>query len=744
LGPGEGEETHDRGKAGLAAACADRSGMRLLVYLEDDSAVYGSSGDIALLEGDLVEIEGVLAPVDGPKWFGGPNQRSIYLSQRIVGIVSSARILASASARPTGLALWTRLKRAICSIRIRIAKMVLSHLPLAEAGLVNSAFLGMKGALPDSVDEGVRRCGISHLLSVSGMHVGMISVGLVFFLRALTREHRKALVCTIPLLCLYAVLAGMRVAIVRAVLMFGLAAISQTGSLGWSSRRIAEAVAFVVLLADPLQLAQVSFQLSFAATYGIIVLSSFASHAPRPDLGQGFAARIRRSVKDTATVYLGAQIGVAPFSVLHFRSISLVGGPATAVSAPILTAGAMFSLAGAGLHAVGLVAPAAVCVNIGRWLLTALVFGAVRLGRLPFASLDLSCVWSRALGCIAVSACGAVLSAYRSSLTRKGRLRPAAMLIVGIVTCVAIVSVAVTEWASSSILELYFLSVGQGDCAVCIAPGGRTVVVDAGPRFEGSDYVYDAGESVLLPFLRWRGVHHIDVLILTHFHSDHSGGLPALVQRGMVSVVCSTSSDKLRDVLGEAGHRMPLLIELAEGDAMRVGDDLAIRVIWPPETSARDPAADENEKSVVVELTYKRFDALITGDIGAAEELRIVTSRRVAGRSAAEATNRDTLGSDSEAAVSNQLEVLKVPHHGAQSSSSSVFLRSASPWLSVISVGPNRYGHPSEAALTRLARYSQVVVRTDQDRSIRIRTDGRRFSAVTSTGRVLMDDVRLQ
>ena len=264
---------------------------------------------------------------------------------------------------------------------------------------------------------------------------------------------------------------------------------------------------------------------------------------------------------------------------------------------------------------------------------------------------------------------------YRSSLTRKGRLRPAAMLIVGIVTCVAIVSVAVTEWASSSILELYFLSVGQGDCAVCIAPGGRTVVVDAGPRFEGSDYVYDAGESVLLPFLRWRGVHHIDVLILTHFHSDHSGGLPALVQRGMVSVVCSTSSDKLRDVLGEAGHRMPLLIELAEGDAMRVGDDLAIRVIWPPETSARDPAADENEKRVVVELTYKRFDALITGDIGAAEELRIVTSRRVAGRSAAEATNRDTLGSDSEAAVSNQLEVLKVPHHGAQSSSSSVFVR---------------------------------------------------------------------
>ena len=266
-------------------------------------------------------------------------------------------------------------------------------------------------------------------------------------------------------------------------------------------------------------------------------------------------------------------------------------------------------------------------------------------------------------------------------------------------------------------------------------------MVSAG-GFEGSDYVYDAGESVLLPFLRWQGVHHIDVLILTHFQRPPAAC--PLSCRGMVSVVCSTSSDKLRDVLGEAGHRMPLLIELAEGDAMRVGDDLAIRVIWPPETSARDPAADENEKSVVVELTYKRFDALITGDIGAAEELRIVTSRRVAGRSAAEATNRDTLGSDSEAAVSNQLEVLKVPHHGAQSSSSSVFLRSASPWLSVISVGPNRYGHPSEAALTRLARYSQVVVRTDQDRSIRIRTDGRRFSAVTSTGRVLMDDVRLQ
>lgn len=743
LSSGDGEARSWDRVGDLAVAKTTQSGMRLLVYLEDGSEIFGSSGDVALLEGDLVEIEGVLTPVEGPRWFGAPNQRSIYLPQRIVGIVSGARILAVASASPAGLALWTRLKRAICSFRIRIAQMVLSHLPEAEAGLVISAFLGMRGTLPDSVDEGVRRSGISHLLSVSGMHVGMISVGLVFFLRALTKEHTKALVCTIPLLCLYAVLAGMRAAIIRAVLMFSLAAISKTGSLGWSSRRIAEAVALVMLLSDPLQLYQVSFQLSFAATYGIIVVAAFASDARRVETDESLWSRIRHSATDTAVVYLGAQIGVAPLSILHFRSISLIGGPATALSAPILTAGAMFSLAGVGLHAVGLGALATACVGLGRWLLAALVFGAVRLGRLPFASLDFSCSWSRALGCIAVSICEAVLSAYRSSLTRKGRLRPAAMLIVGIVTCFAIVSVAVTEWASSSILELYFLSVGQGDCAVCIAPGGRTVVVDAGPRFEGSDYVYDAGESVLLPFLRWRGVHHVDVFILTHFHSDHFGGLPALVQRGMVSVVCSTSSDKLRDVLGEEGCRMPLLIELAEGDAMRVGDDLAIRIIWPPETSARDPAVDENEKGIVVELTYKGFDALITGDIGAAEELRIVTSRRVAGRSAAEATHRDRLGSDPEAAVSNQLEVLKVPHHGAQSSSSSVFLRSASPWLSVISVGPNRYGHPSQATLTRLTRHSQVVARTDQDRSVRIRTDGRSFSAVTSTGRVLVEDVRL-
>lgn len=730
------------GIAELPATRASRSGMRLLVYLKGNSETGNRSVSADILEGDLVTIQGTLTPVEGPKSFGARNHRTIYLPQRIVGIVSNATILERASPPSGGLAVWTRLKRTICSIRIAIARAVLTHLPEAEAGLVISAFLGMRGTLPDSVDEGVRRSGISHLLSVSGMHVGMIAVGLVFVFRALIKERTKALVCAIPVLCLYAVLAGMRAPIVRAVLMFGLASISKTGSLGWSPRRIAEAAAFAMLLADPLLLSQVSFQLSFAATYGVIVISSFAADAPRAEACEGLCARIRCSAREAAAVYLGAQIGVVPLSVLHFRSVSLVGGPATAVSAPILAAGVVFSLAGAGLHAVGLDAVGAVCVSVGKWLLAALVAGAVRLGGLPFASLDFSYKWSRALGCVAISACGAVLSAFRSSVTRKGRLRPIAVLAVGLVLCAAVVTVVVTDWASSSTLELYFLSVGQGDCAVCIAPGGRTVVIDAGPRFEGSGYTYDAGESVLLPFLAWLGVNCIDVFILTHFHSDHFGGLPALLQRGMVSVVCSTSADRLRDVLGETGGRAPLLVELAQGDAMQIGNDLAISVIWPPEAVATDPARDENGKSIVVELTYRGFDALIAGDIGAAEELRIVTGVGLVSEPVEEAAaGRDWTDFDSANAVSSRFEVLKVPHHGSQNSSSSAFLRSVSPWLSVVSVGSNRYGHPSQAALTRLARHSQVVARTDRDRSIRIRTDGRRFSAVTSTGRVLLEDV---
>jgi competence protein ComEC len=715
-------------------------GARLLVYPMDAEPGEG------LVEGDVVDMHGNLAPVRGPKFFGGPSPRSIYLPQRVVGFVSDGHVVVT----DRGSGFLTGLRRAVSLCRVRIAGSLKAHLPQAEAGIVMAAFLGMSGTLPDNVDDAVRRAGISHLLSVSGMHIGMIAAAVVLLMRALINDPRKARLCGLPILLLYAMLAGMRVSVMRALIMFGLASMSAAGSLGWSSRRITEFAALVLLLIDPLQVAQVSFQLSFGATYGIVVVASYGGAAAGvQSMGQS-ENRVRGWLKSTTIVFMGAQIGVTPFLLFHFRSLPLAGGVATVMSTPFLVLGTVLSLVGVGLHALGVRLLAIPCTFLGRWLLRGLVSGALFIGQLRWASVEFSALWSHTLACITASCCVLALSVRRDSLARVARVGRRSLLAAGLVSCAALLAAGVLQWVSLSRFELYFLSVGQGDCAVCISPGGRTVVIDGGPVFKGDGYRYDAGESVLLPFLGWRGIGHIDVFILTHFHSDHYGGLPALVRKGMVSVVCSTDPDRLRALLeseleldsradrtSASTAAMPVLVKLGVGDRITVGDAVSIDVIWPPDRLGGGDVHDENSLSIAALVRYGRFNALFTGDIGSDQETKIIQGLRNDALSALSAVG------DGEPLLSSRLEVLKVAHHGSQHSSSYVFLRSLSPWMSIISTGTNAHGHPSGAVLKRLDQHSQVVSRTDEDGSVRICSDGVYFSAVTSHGRLVARRVEL-
>ena len=263
-------------------------------------------------------------------------------------------------------------------------------------------------------------------------------------------------------------------------------------------------------------------------------------------------------------------------------------------------------------------------------------------------------------------------------------------------------------------LRVTVLDVGQGDSILVQAPGGRTMLVDGGgmPGQEASGY--DIGHEVVVPALMARGVTKIDVLVITHPHDDHVGGLPAVVEAVPVGVAVdpmiesdSAAYKALETSLTE--HR--ITVERAsEGARINLGRGIYAEVLNPPEPRLADTDSEANDNSVVLRLVDGDVSMLLAGDIEEAGAERLARY---------DGAIRST--------------ILKVPHHGSAGAAIPGFIGAVGPKLAVISVGEhNPFGHPSEEMLRELGRVGAKVMRTDRDGAVTVTIRPPRWWAQTA------------
>ncbi len=246
-------------------------------------------------------------------------------------------------------------------------------------------------------------------------------------------------------------------------------------------------------------------------------------------------------------------------------------------------------------------------------------------------------------------------------------------------------------------LNLFFLSVGQGDACLVTLPTGERIMIDTGP-FESRDK--------LTAQLHALNVDTLSAVFVTHGHADHTGNLLTLVRRFNVpQVYFGGSEGDYGDLLEKIRRRGVTCAPLREGDAFSVGEAV-LTVLSPLEGRVYD---DINGSSAVLRLVYGENAVLFMADATAQTEEYLLFRY-----------HRTDLRSD----------VLKVGHHGSSSSSTLRFVKVVSPALSVISVGPNEYGHPSPEALLRLKMAGTRVLRTDQAPAVQITLDGREARVV--------------
>jgi competence protein ComEC len=713
----------------------------------------------ALRCGDLVELPLRLRTPERYRDPGAWEYADYLLTQKIAATASApAAKLRVLEATPAGIAATVHCR--IFAAQNWASAKLLAYVPSAanrrlpallrltpgDAGMLNAMLFGDRSRLTHTLRLGFERTGSFHLFVVSGMHVALLAGMLFWFARRMRLRNWLATVLTLALVSVYALITGFGVPVQRALLMTAVFLIARLLSRERNTLNALGAAALVVLIGAPHALFEASFQMTFLALVAIAGIAiplgerSFLPYAGAarslhqrwrdttlpPRLAQ-FRMMVRLWTESLGEAFgwrVGALLAAILRTVLFVAELALIGLIAEAVM--VLPMAIYF-------HRATLFALPANMVSIP------LIGILAPLGMATF----LASLISPYLAVLPGSALAVLLHAVTHLIQRVSSVQAADVRVPGpplthallALACFAFccwavrrsrvwawaavaalpLAAAIVLWPSTAVLhanrfEVTAIDVGQGDSLLVVAPDGRTMLVDAGgPTGAAANAEnaaghfaedgFDVGEEVVSPYLWSRQLRRLDVVALTHAHSDHMGGMPAVLRNFRpreLWVAVDPNSVPYQALLAEAATLGIRVRHLRAGDRMAWGGvDVSVLAPAVAYSNAGPPV---NNDSLVMRMQFGKSAALLEGDAEAPSEHAMAT--------AAESGSGFAVGPDT---------LLKVGHHGSRTSTTPEFLALAAPKDAVISVGrQNTFGHPRHEVIARLAAEHAHVYRTDE------------------------------
>ena len=610
------------------------------------------------------------------------------------------------------------------SLRNSLSQTLAEVLPEPQAALAQGIILGIRGNISPELKADFSTTGTAHLLAISGLHLSIVaglvlSAGIWLF----GRQRYLYIWLALSAIWLYAIITGMQPPVVRAAIMVS---IFLTAELLGRQRNAITALVFAAAIMvglEPQVLWMASFQMSFLAMAGLIFI-----FPPLRDLGRRIINRtlgqsskmipIASFVSDSFSVTLGAIIAVWPVIAYYFGIVSLVGPLATFLGLLALPGVIIAGGLAAGLGLIAL--PAAQVIGWLAWpflswlLLVVSGFAALPISSVAVGSIDATLIWAYypALALVlwfishrrrAGSLASKSLAAVKPAMDKMGNLfsrLPRKWLILPPLLIAILVSAALLTTPDDK-LHISFLNVGQGD-AILIQKGSQQILIDGGP----SPQAITLELSDRMPF--WDRT--IDLLILSHPHADHITGLVEVLSRYRVEQVLYPDLDYdspvydewlrlldeqgIKSTIARAGQRIDL-------------DGVVIEVLNPQRPLLSGTDSDVDNNGMVLRVSLGEISFLLTADIMWPAELELISLRAIP-----------------------ESTVLKVAHHGSETSTTAGFLAVVSPRLAVISVGAdNDFGHPDPDIIARLeeALGQENIYRTDLQGTIEFITDGQRL-----------------
>ena len=558
--------------------------------------------------------------------------------------------------------------------RERVRERIVAALPGAPyAGVLVALAIGDQRAIPESQWHVFNRTGVSHLISISGLHVTAFATLAAAAILAIARRFPRlttlvparkiAIAGGFAFAVAYVLLAGAEVPALRTLAMLGVA-----GAGLWLARPgTASAVwlwsLMVVLILDPWAALAPGFWLSFGAV-GLLLYAGSGRIASEATATRG--RRVWRALRAAGHAQWVVTLGLVPGTLALFQQVSLVSVAANAVAIPVVT----FAIVPIALF--GIVVPIDLPWHLAHAILEGLMAFLQRLSQWPAATWAASAPlpWT-----VIAGMAGALWILAPRGVP--GRALGALWLLP-----LFIVAPGAPQPGTA---QLIVLDVGQG-LAVVVRTATHALLYDTGARF-GPDA--DAGSRIIVPFLRSQGIGRLDTLIVSHRDLDHSGGAASV----LAAVPVETFVSSLR-----ADHELVRLAARSATTARCVAgqqwdwDGVRFTVLHPPPPNYAVEGLKTNDLSCVVRVATPHASALVTGDIEARSETQLLRydSRWLAA------------------------DVLVVPHHGSRTSSTLAFVAAVHPQLAIFAAGyRNRFGHPRADVVERYADRGAVARRTD-------------------------------
>ena|GEM_PF-1944601 len=648
--------------------------IRLTLYapVEESEATKSAplpeeSSPLFFQPGDGLQATVKLTPFKPGGNFGDPDFALIYKRRGFVGRASGtmAKVWLTEERLPGKFYFL----RALYQVRRMVlqAYQASGALDPAWGELLAGLTIGLSEPLPEEWDSAFRQSGVVHLLVVSGAHFAALLFLLRQALRRLPISLRLEQATLAVVIVVYTALTGATASVMRASVVALLALLAEI----WLRRTEWPSVLMlslaINLIINPYALFELGFQLSYLAAAGIFLwLPFFRTLLNKLPIPSGMAAAL--------AVTLAAQLGVLPWSIQHFNTLSLIAPLANLVCVALLTPLQLASLALLLLAPFWVVATSSIAM-LTQGLLWLLVKSAAFFAALPGATWNMpspgyplvALVYSLMLWCTF----SLPLSFSRS---RRG-------LMLG----------SVVAWWLFTLwhpwlypLEIVMLDVGQGDCFFIRLTNGRTVLVDGGGA---ANYSSEVGRYTIVPFLRRQGIQALDLAIITHPHEDHFQGILQTAARFPVRKFAGPPIEAEAEIPPDLRDWLRALppddyLALSPGDTIWLDPHVSLQVISAGKVVAGLGFSEVNDTSVVLRLAYGETVAWLCGDAEAAVESKILAQ--------------------GWQEPSSQV-VLKVAHHGGRGATLLPWLEFLHPVAALISAGEsNSYGHPHPETLARL------------------------------------------
>lgn len=543
----------------------------------------------------------------------------------------------------------------------KIKAIIKEKLPSETGDLLLAILLGDKKDLSEQIQINFKNSNLSHMLAVSGAHVSYIIIGLTYITQNSIMGKRKARVFCIFFLIIFMAITNFTPSVTRACIMAILTLVSEILYKKADIYTNISISALIILLYNPYSLLDLGFKLSFGGTIGIVIFMRFIKKKQEEP-------KLLNYIKQMALVSICANIIIIPIIMNNFNTVSLIFLVSNILASPIL---AIIVIVGFSIIIISIISHSLSNLLV-FWLnpiLNLLIKISSFCSKLPFAKILV--VTPYIFNIIFYYTIILYLVNYNEL---KQFIKKKTVILLSIILILS----NFIFYILPQDLKIYFIDVGQGDSTLIVTPSKKTILIDGG----GSES-FDVGEKVLLPYLLDRRIRKIDYIMISHFDTDHCKGIFTVIENLKVkNIIISKQAEKsenykkFKEIV--ANKKINIILVKA-GDKIKIDKYIYFKILFPTEKLIMQNPLNNN--SIVSQLNYKSFKMLFTGDIEEIAEKEILNLQK------------DKLKST----------ILKVAHHGSNTSSTQEFINSVKPELALIGVGKNNtFGHPSECVVEKL------------------------------------------